>query len=149
MDKYFYKQVAVVDNRFYSVYDVNVEYVLGQEIREKPNENHKGGFYVYSSIELAANAKILMKIGSNWIFPRTILKVECRGRRILYPRFKICFEYINPIEDIGFPRIYLQSLINPITQPRNTLKDMKKETEELEKEVLKMEKKAKTLGIIL
>ena len=65
MDKYFYKQVAVVDNRFYSVYDVNVEYVLGQEIREKPNENHKGGFYVYSSIELAANAKILMKIGSN------------------------------------------------------------------------------------
>ncbi|OMJ80040.1 hypothetical protein SteCoe_19813 [Stentor coeruleus] len=105
----YYKQVACIDSRFFSIIDPKVEYILGETLHQKVEKNHKGGFFVYSSPELAVNAQVALKLGSNWIFPRSVLKVHCWGDFIQYPKFKLCFEYIKPIEILGFPRQYLTS----------------------------------------
>jgi hypothetical protein len=145
--KVYFKQVAVIQGRFFSVYDKDTEYTLGITLSQSVAKGHKGGFYVYSSAELAANAKIAMKMGSNWIFPRTILEVECWGNMIQYPRFKLCFEFIKPIQNIGFPNKYLISHRNHRENISN-LSKMKLETNKLEEEVAEMERKARMLGII-
>ena len=105
--KIYYKQVAVIQGKYFSVHDPNVEYEIGKEMQEKPKPRHKGGFFVYPTKELAASAEIANRIGSNWIFPRSVLKVMCWGDHIAYPRFKLCFEYLKPIKDLGFPKRYL------------------------------------------
>lgn len=107
--KVYYKQVACIDSRFFSIIDPKVEYVLGGTLHQKVEKNHKGGFFVYPSPELAVNAQVALKLGSNWIFPRSVLKVQCWGDFIQYPKFKLCFEFIKPIENLGFPRQYLTS----------------------------------------
>lgn len=105
----YYKQVACIDSRFFSIIDPKVEYILGETLHQKVEQDHKGGFFVYPSPELAVNAQVALKLGSNWIFPRSVLKVHCWGDFIQYPKFKLCFEYIKPIENLGFPRQYLTS----------------------------------------
>jgi len=157
----YYKQVAFIDGRYFSVYDSRVEYAIGETLRCKPKGEHKGGFFVYKDLELAVHAKIKMIAGSNWIFPRTILKVLCWGDFIQYPRFKLCFEYIKPVEDMGFPIKYLSSNTfeqeyneeipetKPCVKGNERLNTMKKETTKLELEVLELEQKAKAMGILI
>lgn len=157
----YYKQVAFIDGKYFSVYDPGVEYAVGETLRSKPKGSHKGGFFVYKDLELAVHAKIKMMEGSNWIFPRTILKVECWGDFIQYPRFKLCFEYIKPVKDLGFPIKYLsfntfeqeynEEIIQakPNAKGNERINTMKKETKKLELEVLELEQKAKAMGIII
>ena len=165
--KEFYKQVAWVNGRFYSVIDRDVEYVIGETRRQKPKKGHKGGYYVYSTPELASNAEIALKLGSNWIYQRCILKVECWGEMIQYPRFKLCFEYIKPVENLGFPYRYLENRslgrgedvkgereecegsVKSEGKMGSRLGKMKKETQTLEEEVMEMEKRARAMGIII
>ena len=144
--KTYYKQVACIQGRFYSIFNPKIEYVLGETLREKPKNNHKGGFFVYSSFELAAHAEVKMKLGTNWIFPRIILKVECWGELIQYPKFKLCFEYIKPLESVNFPTEYL-TIPRKNKNELTNLQSMKNETEKLEQEVAEMEARARRLGI--
>jgi hypothetical protein len=41
-----------------------------------------------------------------FIAPRTILRVICWGDSIEYPKGKISFSFICPVEDIGLPKGY-------------------------------------------
>lgn len=157
--KVYFKQVAFIGGKYFSVYEPGVEYVIGETLRSKPRGNHKGGFFVYGSEELAAHAEIKMKTGSNWIFPRIVLKVQCWGELIQYPRFKLCFEYIKPVQDLGFPIKYLKSKEIKIEKTEVAIKaqeesqinpkliKMKKETAALELEVIELENRAKLMGI--
>ena len=110
--KIYYKQVAVIQGKYFSVHDPNIEYEIGKEMKEKPKPMHKGGYFVYPTKELAASADISNKLGSNWLFPRSILKVQCWGDYISYPRFKLCFEYLKPLKDLGFPKQYLTQQVS-------------------------------------
>lgn len=143
----YYKQVACVQGKLFSIYDKNIEYEIGVVRKQTPKANHKAGYFVYSSQELAANAEIQMKLGTNWIFPRVLLKVECWGEMIQYPKFKLCFEYIKPIENLGFPKEYLKEKKEKKKSREIKVKTMKKETKILELEVAEMETKARKLGI--
>ena len=87
-----------------------------------------------------------MKLGTNWIFPRIILKVECWGELIQYPKFKLCFEYIKPLESVNFPTEYL-TIPRKNKNELTNLQSMKNETEKLEQEVAEMEARARRLGI--
>jgi hypothetical protein len=164
----FYKQVAVIEGRYYSVYKPEVEYEINKSKQEKPKPKHQGGFFVYPSVELAAGAEINNCLGSNWIFPRVILEVRCWGEMIQYPRFKLCFENILPVKNLGFPDKYLQnwqfSKKKTLKNKRNSsklfqndeknysfssLNKARKETKNLELEVAEMEKKARMLGIFI
>lgn len=159
--KEYFKQVAFVNGKYFSVYEPGVEYVVGETLRSRPRGNHKGGFFVYSSEELAAHAEIKFRTGSNWIFPRIVMKVRCWGEFIQYPRFKLCFEFITPVQDLGFPIKYLKPKESKIQTTKGTIKaspvpqsnprvtEMKKETAMLELEVLELEKRAKMMGIII
>ena len=66
---------------------------------------------------------------------------------IQYPRFKLCFEYIKPLQNIGFSVEYL-CLPRKSVKTTGNLQIMKEETKKLEQEVFEMENKARMLGLL-
>ena len=51
--KLFFKQVAVVKGRYFSIYDGKTEFKLGETLHEAAQPQHEGGFYVYRTAEEA------------------------------------------------------------------------------------------------
>jgi len=49
----FYKQVALVRGRFFSIYDGKTEFRLGETLHQPAKSSHSGGYYVYRSSEEA------------------------------------------------------------------------------------------------
>ena len=47
--QYYYKLVALVSERFYSIYDGKTEYVIGENMGQKAMAGHTGGYYVYNT----------------------------------------------------------------------------------------------------
>ena len=76
---YYYKVVAKTLGRLLSIYDGKTEYILGSTLHEKVQPNHKGGYYVYASLEEAIFADVPFKKGGLYIAPRTIIKCMCWG----------------------------------------------------------------------
>jgi hypothetical protein len=58
MEAFYYKQVAVMFGRYFSVYDASVEYVIGDTVTCPAEPNHKGGLYVYRTVTEAVKAKL-------------------------------------------------------------------------------------------
>ena len=48
---FYYKMVAKVDGKFYSIYDADTEYVQGQVKYQKALPNKGGGYYVYKDVK--------------------------------------------------------------------------------------------------
>ena len=44
---FYYKIVAKIDNKLYSIYDASVEYKIGQIMHQKVESDKKGGYFVY------------------------------------------------------------------------------------------------------
>eukprot|EP01022_Parablepharisma_sp_SALTPOND_P019828 TRINITY_DN343_c0_g1_i1.p2 TRINITY_DN343_c0_g1~~TRINITY_DN343_c0_g1_i1.p2 ORF type:complete len:289 (-),score=37.57 TRINITY_DN343_c0_g1_i1:1956-2726(-) len=108
----YYKVVAKLKGLYYSIYDGKTEYELGKIMHQKVRSGHKGGYYVYPTVQDAifADMQLLERIknrplhkGGKFLAPRTILKVICWGEFVVYDNNKMSFEHVMPIEDIGLP----------------------------------------------
>lgn len=78
-----FKAVAVVDGRYYSIYDGKTEYVIGKAQIQKARPEHRGGYYVYATAEAATDADV--PSGSELEHaPRVILEVEAAGTCVEY-----------------------------------------------------------------
>lgn len=110
--KLYYKQVALIRGRFYSIYDGKTEFRIGETLYQPAQAGHEGGYYVYRTAEEAVFADMYFPLsqqheGGLFIAPRTILTVVAWGDRVEYPNGKLSFSYICPVRDIGLPRGYL------------------------------------------
>ncbi|CAG9332620.1 unnamed protein product [Blepharisma stoltei] len=150
--QFYYKQVAVIQGRFFSIYDRKTEYQIGKTLHQEAAPNHQSGYYVYKTPYQALISNIPYKEGGNFVAPRTILKVIAWGECIEYPNHKFSFSYILPVEDIGLPFGYISTQYarnydrkNAKLKPKTS--SMKEETKKLEEEVKKLEDLAIRMGI--
>ena len=47
---FYYKMVAKVENKYYSIYDANVQYEKGKIKYQKALPGKKGGYFVYKDV---------------------------------------------------------------------------------------------------
>mmetsp|Transcript_19155 Transcript_19155/g.32658 ORF Transcript_19155/g.32658 Transcript_19155/m.32658 type:complete len:122 (+) Transcript_19155:258-623(+) len=102
---FFYKVVAKLNNRFYSIYDSHCEYKVGHIKYEEVKPNKQGGYFVYKDVKNAIFADIAYKEGGNFLAPRSIIKVICWGEPLSYGN-KLCYPFILPVLDLGLPMGY-------------------------------------------
>lgn len=95
--EHYYKSVAVIDGRFYSIFDGTTEYVLGQEMKQPARQGHNGGYYVYRSVDEAeeVNVPSSSKLKDA---PRAILRIKAEGQYCVYSNGKLAFSRITPLE---------------------------------------------------
>jgi hypothetical protein len=101
----YYKAVAVVDGRFLSIYDGTTEYRIGETVAQRPRQGHRGGIYVYPSLEAAAHASVPAD-SALADAPRAILRVRAEG---IYCRYdnKLAFGRVTPLEVAAAPNLAL------------------------------------------
>ena len=103
---FYYKLVAKVGGRLYSIYDVNTEYKQGEVLSQPAVTGHRGGYYVYASVQEAIFADVPYKAGGNFIAPRTVIKCICFGDFVVYSNGKISFSNLIQVAELGLPRGY-------------------------------------------
>ena len=103
---FYYKLVAKVDNRYYSIYDGDTEYKMGEVLSQAARSGHKGGYYVYASTREAVFADVPYKRGGHYIAPRTVVKCICWGDFVIYSNGKMSFSNIMAVGDLGLPQGY-------------------------------------------
>lgn len=103
---FYYKLVAKIDGRLFSIYDVDTEYKTGEVLSQAARSGHRGGYYVYASVQEAIFADVPYKAGGNFIAPRTVIKCICFGDFVIYGNGKISFSNLMPVADLGLPRGY-------------------------------------------
>jgi hypothetical protein len=99
----YYKAVALKDGKFYSIYDGETEYEIGVELAERARQGHKGGYYVYRSVE-AARAVEVPSTSVLRSYPRAILRIQCLGAYCTYDNGKLSFHRVTPVEVIEIPQ---------------------------------------------
>ena len=57
-NEYYYKLVAKLNGRYYSIFDATVEYRINRELTQRAMPDHKGGYYVYATPKEAVFADI-------------------------------------------------------------------------------------------
>ncbi len=103
---FYYKLVAKVNNKYYSIFDGKTEYQIGKKLSQPVKSNHQGGFYVYPTLDEAVFADVPYKIGGHYLAPRTVLKCICWGPFCVYSNGKMAFTNLLPVEDLGLPLGY-------------------------------------------
>ena len=95
-----------MDNRFFSIYDGDTEYKMGEVLTQAARAGHKGGYYVYGSTREAVFADVPYKRGGHFIAPRTVMKCICWGDFVVYSNGKMSFTNIMAVGDLGLPQGY-------------------------------------------
>lgn len=96
-----YKVVRLIDGRYFSLYDPEVEYKLGEKMKQPAKRNHSGGYFSYPTREMGENylASCLasMPFHEEVVTPQLAL-VECEawGKSIDYGH-KRCSTYLLPL----------------------------------------------------
>jgi len=91
-----YKLVAVVgEGRLMSIFDGVTEYHIGQSLRQTAQQNHGGGYYFYTTEEKARNA-VFPENAALREFPRVVLKMVAKGKRIKYENGKVSASQVTP-----------------------------------------------------
>ena len=67
---------------------------------------HKGGYYVYATVQEAIFADVPYKAGGNFIAPRTVIKCICFGDFVIYSNGKMSFSNLICSAELGLPRGY-------------------------------------------
>ena len=121
---FYYKLVAKVDSRFYSIYDGKTQYEIGKPMVQKAMSGHRGGYYCYASVKEAVFADIPFKEGGLFIAPRTVLKCICWGDFVCYGSGKMAFSNLMPVGDLGLPLGYKasKSAVIKAAEEKNKLK---------------------------
>ena len=96
----YYKAVAVVDGKFYSIFDGKTEYTIGQELKQAARQDHNGGYYVYKSVADAQDVRVPSnsKLADA---PRAILRIKAEGQYCVYDMGKLAFSRITPVEVVN------------------------------------------------
>jgi len=55
---FYFKLVAKLNGKFYSIYDGGIEYAIGRTLHQPAKGGHQGGYYVYPSLREAIFADI-------------------------------------------------------------------------------------------
>lgn len=96
-----YKVVRLLDERYYSLYDPTVEYVLGARMKQPAKPKHGGGFYSYPTLEmgtefLADCAECIPFHTDIATSQLALLECEIGGRMINYGH-KMASTYLCPV----------------------------------------------------
>ena len=106
---FYYKLVAKINGSYYSIYDVNTEYKQGEILSQPARAGHKGGYYVYATVQEAIFADVPYKRGGNFIAPRTVIKCICFGDFVCYSNGKMSFSNLIMAQELGLPQGYKAS----------------------------------------
>ena len=96
----YYKAVAVCNGCFYSIYNGETEYVLGEPVADRARQGHSGGIYVYRTEKEAHRAQVtdsseLLDV------PHAVLKVKAEGAYCRYENGKLAFSKVTPLAVCG------------------------------------------------
>lgn len=96
-----YKVVRVIDGRYYSLYQPDVEYVIGQRVKQQAKPGHAGGFFSYPTVENGQNylesCTRMIPFHSEISTPALAL-LECEiGGRIIRYGHKMASTYLCPV----------------------------------------------------
>jgi hypothetical protein len=96
----YYKSVAVVNGRFFSIFDGKTEYCLNQQVADRARKNHAGGIYVYQTLDEALSARVPI---SSALFDahRIVFRVRAEGQYCTYDSGKLAFSRVTPLELVG------------------------------------------------
>lgn len=100
-----YKVVRLIDGRYYSLYNPEQEYILGQRVKEPAKSGHRGGFFSYPTTELATQyLERCMKhlpYHADVATPElALLECEVGGKIIDYGGHKMASTYLRPLRVI-------------------------------------------------
>ena len=96
-----YKVVRVIDGRYFSLYNPEQEYVLGERLKEPAKPRHGGGFYSYHTME--EGTEYLADCVKSIPFRRDVTKpqlalLECQiGGKIISYGYKLASTYLCPL----------------------------------------------------
>ena len=96
-----YKVVRLINERYYSLYDPTVEYVLGERVKQPAKPKHGGGFYSYPT--LGMGTEFLTDCVDGIPFHREVATpllalLECEiGGRIIDYGHKMASTYLRPM----------------------------------------------------
>lgn len=97
----YYKVVALTpDGKMVSIFNGETEYQIGVEMQQAARQNHNGGYYVYSSHEVAHRATF-PKDSKALDLPRVVIRVRAEGSYCRYDNGKLSFSRITPLEVIS------------------------------------------------
>lgn len=96
-----YKVVRVIDGRYYSLHSPEIEYVLGQRMKQPAKPGHGGGYFSHATAERGVSylesCLRVMPFHSEVETPALAL-VECEiGGKIISYGHKLCSTYLCPI----------------------------------------------------
>jgi len=94
-----YKHVAVVEGRYYSIFDGG-EYLLNKRYTQKVRPHHDGGYYVHATIEGASEAKFPSSSFNYGAMDRAILECEVSGSCIHY-NSKEAWTHMRPLRCVS------------------------------------------------
>jgi hypothetical protein len=78
-----YKKVAVEGREYFSIYDGETKYAIGETLTQRALRNHGGGYYAHPTVEGARDALFPADRASGY-GETAILKVRCEGSRLEY-----------------------------------------------------------------
>lgn len=96
-----YKIVRVIDERYYSVFDSRVEWIIGECRTEPARPKHRGGFFSYPD-----QARLLELFEKQRLFPLrcyrepitlALLECEISGKIIGYDNGKVASTHLRPL----------------------------------------------------
>jgi len=93
----YYKAVAVVNGRYFSIFDGTTEYRLGETTTDRARQGHMGGIYCYDN-EADARRAAVPSSSALLHAPRAILRVRAEGAYCRYPGDKLAFSHVTPLE---------------------------------------------------
>lgn len=95
-----YKVVRVIGGRYFSIYNPNIEYILGQRLKQAAKSGHTGGFFSFPKIEMSTEYLASCMRSISLEIPETdalaLLECEIGGRIIKYGG-KQASTYLCPI----------------------------------------------------
>lgn len=96
-----YKVVRLIDDRYYSLYDPTVEYVLGKRMKQPAKPKHGGGWFSYPTLEkgtsFLASCVEALPFHVEVVTPMLAL-LECEiGGRIIDYGHKFASTYLCPV----------------------------------------------------
>ena len=109
LQKYYFKMVAKIGDKYFSIFDGKTEYALGRILHEPCTPNHGGGYYVYPTMKQAVFADIPHNKDGLYMARRTILVCICWGDYVEYGNGKIAFSYICPTKELPLDKGYLST----------------------------------------
>lgn len=96
-----YKVVRYIEGRYFSLYDPEQEYILGQRVKQPAKPKHGGGFFSYPTIEMGTS--YLVHCAERVPFHREVATaevalLECEiGGRIINYGHKMASTYLRPL----------------------------------------------------